>query len=90
MHAEAGVQETAALALRGFRLLDRPCRDDVRGLYYFPSRKGGVSCLSHDQNGNMIERGTSYAFDGDEPIYEHDDYYRAWTDPRSLDYGRFS
>jgi len=78
MHAEAGVQETAALALRGFCLLDRPCRDDVRGLYYFPSRKGGVSCLSHDQNGNMTERGTSYAFDGDDPIYEHDDYYRAY------------
>ena len=90
MHAEAGVQETVALALRGSRLLDRPCRDDIRGLYYFPSRKGGVSCLSHDQNGNMTERGTSYAFDGDDPIYEHDDYYLTWTDPRSLDYGRFS
>jgi len=90
MHAEAGVQETAALALRGFRLLDRPCRDDVRGPYYFPNRKGGVSCLSHDQNGNMTKRGTSYAFDGDTPIYEHDDYYLTWTDPRSLDYGRFS
>ena len=26
----------------------------------------------------MTKRGTSYAFDGDEPIYEHDDYYRAY------------
>jgi len=41
-------------------------------------RTSGDRAYVYDQNGNMTKRGTSYAFDGDEPIYEHDGYYRSY------------
>jgi len=41
-------------------------------------RTSGDRAYVYDQNGNMTTRGTSYAFDGDDPIYEHDGYYRSY------------